>query len=134
MSHYSSSPRTYMKSRSIVIVWTHEAHIINSTIVCCPLHALQKRGWTWLYQVVFAGRVSLFFFFCCFVKTTGAKIKAWKKLIGLVGFVATWNLLVGHLFIYLAGLIFLSKFYNFIYWVIPVQVHVDAYTIEYGKF
>jgi len=38
-----------------------------------------------------------------------------KKLIGLVGFVATWNLLVGHLFIYLAGLIFLSKFYNFIY-------------------
>jgi len=37
----------------------------------------------------------------------------------LVGYVVVWNLLVGHLFIYLAGTFFLSESYSFIYWSVP---------------
>ena len=37
----------------------------------------------------------------------------------LIGYVVVWNMLVGHLFIYLAGIFFLSESYNFIYWSVP---------------
>jgi len=42
----------------------------------------------------------------------------------LIGYVVVWNMLVGHLFIYLAGTFFLSESYNFIYWSVPFQVHI----------
>jgi len=98
MSHYSSSSRTYMKSRSIVTIWTHEAHIISWMIVCCPcsaLHALQERGWTWLYQVVGVKKAHRSRWSCCYVEPASC----------------------GHLFIYLAGLFFFpNPIFLFIDW------------------
>ena len=133
MSHYSSSPRTYMKSRSIVTVWTHEAHIISWTIVCCcpysALHAYCRRADEHNCIKLCLHEGCRYFFLLLFCQNNWRKDQGMKKAHRSRWFCcyvesASWPS------VYLLGwIIFLSKSYIFIYWLIHVQVHMHAYTL-----